>query len=167
MNKKINQLTDYPLHVKNTAGEPVWLSGDVYSVKLTNEQTGGKISFIDSSVPPGGGPPEHIHADSDEIIFVAAGEVEITVGENRYAATQGDLVYIPRNTPHCFSNLSLHYARLLFYFNPAGIEKFFIEAGKPASAGILPPVYDDEHNKNAVAIGIKYNTFQKKNHQNN
>lgn len=137
-------------------GESVWLSGDVYTVKLDKNTTKGRISFLDSSIPPGSGAPCHLHTDADEIIFVVTGQVNVTLNGEEKVAREGDTIFIPKHTEHGFKNVGLYAARLLFYFNPSGVERFFLEAGIKAKPGIAPPEYTAEHHQKAVSLGRKY-----------
>jgi len=53
-------------------------------------------------------------------------------------AVAGSLVYGPRDVAHAF-RVDSDEARLLLFFGPAGVERFFREAGKPARSVGLPP----------------------------
>lgn len=55
--------------------------------------------------PPGQEWNDFVH-ESDEYVLVAEGEMEITVGAERFRAVAGDLVRIPRNTSHSLRALS-------------------------------------------------------------
>lgn len=129
-------------------------------MKLSHTDTSGRFSLIEATVPPGGGPPLHIHKNEDEIFYVLHGELDVTAGQDRYKARSGDLVFIPKNVPHCFRNNGLHAAKQLLIFTPAGFEEFFAEAGTPASPGIVPPAFDPENNQHVIDVGTKYHAEQ-------
>jgi hypothetical protein len=42
-------------------GRSLWVVGDRYTIKATGEETGGAFALVEALVPPGGGPPPHIH----------------------------------------------------------------------------------------------------------
>jgi len=42
-------------------GRSVWVVGDRYTLKVSGEETGGAFALLEALVPPGGGPPPHIH----------------------------------------------------------------------------------------------------------
>jgi quercetin dioxygenase-like cupin family protein len=46
--------------------------------------------------------PEHQHPGSDEIVYLMTGRAVVTVGDEPYTEKPGDLVSIPRGTPHAF-----------------------------------------------------------------
>ncbi|MFD0489419.1 cupin domain-containing protein [Saccharopolyspora spinosporotrichia] len=64
------------LHVPASEGQSVWIGADIYTLKATKETTGGSLSLMEVSVPPGDGPPPHVHSNEDEGIYVLAGELE-------------------------------------------------------------------------------------------
>ena len=39
----------------------IGLVGDTYTLTLTGAQTNGRFCLIDMHIPPGGGPPPHLH----------------------------------------------------------------------------------------------------------
>jgi quercetin dioxygenase-like cupin family protein len=90
------------IHVPSGGGVTKWFSGDVYSVKLTAQQTNGAVGVVEASVPPGGGPVAHTHADQDETFYVISGELEFLDGERTFMAGPGNLVHCPRRTRHRF-----------------------------------------------------------------
>ncbi|GAA3657052.1 hypothetical protein GCM10023079_52490 [Streptomyces chitinivorans] len=148
------------LHVRAGEGRSVWLSGDVYTVKLTHEESGGSLTFLEASVPPGGGPPLHIHADADEAFYLLSGELDITAGGRNYAVRSGDFVFIPKGTAHRFRNNGLHAARQLLLFSPSGVDRFFLEAGSSPVPGTPPPPPEAEDLPRVVAIGERHHLFQ-------
>lgn len=137
-----------------------WLHGDTYTLKLSHEDTNGCFSLIEATVPPGGGPPMHIHKHEDEIFYVLDGELDVVAGQEHYKARSGDLVFIPKNVPHCFRNNGLHAVKQLLIFTPAGFEEFFVEAGTPASPGIAPPAFDPDNNQRVIDVGLKFHAEQ-------
>jgi mannose-6-phosphate isomerase-like protein (cupin superfamily) len=51
---------------------------------------------------PGEGPPLHVHDDTEQIFYVLDGRGVLEIGETRepHPVQAGDLVRIPRHTPH-------------------------------------------------------------------
>jgi quercetin dioxygenase-like cupin family protein len=114
---------------------------------VTGEQTGGAYFVMEALVPPGGGPPPHIHRNEDETFYMVEGECSITIGGEVVQAGAGDFVNIPRGTVHCFSNNGTATARMIVTFTPSGMERFFEETLEPAAdRNAAPP-----HNNSAVA----------------
>jgi quercetin dioxygenase-like cupin family protein len=115
------------LHRPVATGPAYWGPGDHYTFLVTGEETGGAYFAMEALVPPGGGPPPHIHTREDETFYVLEGEIEFLLGEELVTAGPGDFVNIPRGLVHRFLNAGTETARLILTFTPAGIEKFFEE----------------------------------------
>ena len=62
---------------------------------------GACIIFVDA--PPGGGPSLHTHP-YEEVLVVLDGEATVTAGEHELVARAGDVVIVPADTPHAFTN---------------------------------------------------------------
>src|SRR5439155_22472309 len=131
--------------VRAGEGPSVWVVGDTYTFKATGESTGGVLALMEVSIPPGSGPPPHVHTHEDEAFYVLAGVLELSAGEETFAARAGDFVFLPRGTPHCFTNPGVDAARALILTVPAGLDRFFLEIGSPARPGeqASPPNADD------------------------
>jgi uncharacterized cupin superfamily protein len=74
--------------------------GHTLNFKTTTEELGGGGLLWELISPPGTMVPPHIHTVEDEFIYVAVGELEVLVGDQKYAAAAGDLVKMPKNIPH-------------------------------------------------------------------
>src|ERR687893_132779 len=85
------------LHRPADAGLAFWGPGDTYRFLVTGEETGGAYFAMEAIVPPGGGPPPHIHRNEDETFYVVEGSCDIRLGDT------------------------------IVTFTPAGIEHFFEE----------------------------------------
>jgi mannose-6-phosphate isomerase-like protein (cupin superfamily) len=59
------------------------------------------IIFVDA--PPGRGPGLHKHP-YEEIFITLEGEVTYVLGDDEIQAGEGDVVVVPPNTPHAFTN---------------------------------------------------------------
>lgn len=108
-------------------GRSFWGPGDLYTFLVTGEESDGEYFAMEALVPPGGGPPPHIHRREDETFYVIDGSCTFRLGNETVTAGPGDFVNIPRGTVHCFRNDGTGTARLILTFTPAGIEHFFEE----------------------------------------
>jgi quercetin dioxygenase-like cupin family protein len=115
------------LHRPAGTGPAFWGPGDHYTFLVTGEESGGAYFTMEALVPPGGGPPPHIHTREDETFYLLEGEVEFILGGETVAARAGDFVNVPRGTVHRFQNTGAETARLVLTFTPAGIERWFEE----------------------------------------
>ena len=90
-------------------------------------ETAGAYFAMEALVPPGGGPPPHIHRNEDETFYIVEGTCDIRLADEIVTAGPGDFVNVPRGAVHNFHNSGGSVARLILTFTPAGIEKFFEE----------------------------------------
>ncbi len=86
-------------------------------------------------MPPGGGPPPHIHSREEEGFVVLEGEITFQVGDKRIVAKAGTFANIPVGTPHSFKNESDQPAKMIITVAPAGLEKMFFEVSMPVEQG--------------------------------
>jgi quercetin dioxygenase-like cupin family protein len=126
------------IHHPAGTGPTTWFGDAIYTFKATCENTNGSLTFAEASVPPGGGPPPHIHPTRDEAFFIMNGDIEFLNGQDTFLAGDGSFVFIPRGTRHRFRNVGLHVARLVFLFTPGGMEGFFTGIGTDAQPGEAP-----------------------------
>jgi uncharacterized cupin superfamily protein len=64
-------------------GRTVAAGGDVYRFLATGEDTGGNYTLWEAIVPPGGGPPPHVHSREEEGFYVLEREITFTVNGER------------------------------------------------------------------------------------
>ncbi|KUM04305.1 cupin domain-containing protein [Chromobacterium subtsugae] len=142
------------------SGQRVWMSGDEYRILLDAAHSAGTMTLLDALVPPAGGPPEHAHADVDELFVVLDGELEIMADGAKYQVGPGGRVFVRRGTPHAFHNRSADPVRMLIFYTPAGVEEFFLAAGVPAQDGLPPPPADEESTARAIEAGLRFQVSQ-------
>ena len=122
-------------HRPADTGSAFWGPGDHYTFLVTGEESGGAYFAMEALVPPGGGPPPHIHTREDETFYLLEGEVEFLLGDDLVVAGPGDFVNVPRGTVHRFRNAGAETARMVLTFSPAGMERFFEETLEEAPNG--------------------------------
>src|SRR5580765_454213 len=128
-------MSHQPTLRKPSEGRTIAVVGDVYRFLATGEDTDGKCALFEAIVPPGGGPPPHVHSREEEGFYVLEGEITFQIGEKRIVATAGMFANMPVGTPHSFKNESGHTARMLISVAPAGLERMFFEVGVPVAQG--------------------------------
>ena len=70
---------------KPAEGRTVAVVGDVYRFLATGEDTNGRYALWEA-VPPGGGPPPHVHSREEEGFYVLDGDTTFTVNDERVVA---------------------------------------------------------------------------------
>ena len=83
-------------------GKSAWVVGDLYTVKASGKDTGGAFALIEVMVPPGSGPPPHLHHREDEAFYIVEGEFEVHVDQQRLSAGPGSWVQMAKGSLHHF-----------------------------------------------------------------
>ena len=129
--------------------------GDRVSVKATAAETGGAYSLFEGQIRPGSGVPPHIERHEDEAFFVLEGTFGFRIGGETVEVGPGGFAFVPRGTPHAFTNLGPETGRLLVLLSPGGIhERYFAELGGPTGVPNVPTGPADI--ERAIAISAKY-----------
>jgi quercetin dioxygenase-like cupin family protein len=102
-------------------GRTIAVVGDVYRFLAVGEDTNSKYAMWEAIVPPGGGPPPHVHSREEEGFYILEGEITLQVGDKRLVATAGTFANIPVGTLHSFKNESGRSAKMLISIAPAGL----------------------------------------------
>jgi quercetin dioxygenase-like cupin family protein len=138
-------------------GRTIAVVGDVYRFLATGEDTEGKYAMWEAIVPPGGGPPPHVHSREQEGFYILEGEITVLVGDKRLVAGPGMFANMPVGSLHSFKNETDRPARMLISVAPAGLEQMFFEVGQavPAGATTAPPPTKEEIEK-MLAIALRY-----------
>ena len=106
------------------------VAGDRVAILLGGADTQQQYTVMEAWLPPGGGPPRHLHHREDETFLVLEGEVTFYVGDTVIVLKKGGFIFAPRGIPHYFRNTGAGEALLLETAFPAGVETFFAAAGK-------------------------------------
>jgi mannose-6-phosphate isomerase-like protein (cupin superfamily) len=120
-------------------GDAIWFLANRMTVKATAETTGGAYGLVESLIVPGFSPPLHVHHREDEAFYVLEGELTMRCGDRTFRAGAGAFVFLPRDVPHTFVVEGDKPARMLTLLSPGGGEGVFVDAGRPAEHGGLPP----------------------------
>src|ERR1019366_8674016 len=97
-------MTHPPVLRQTTEGRTSAVVGDVYRFLATGEDTNGKYAMWEAIVPPGGGPPPHVHSREEEGLYILEVEITLQVGDKRLVASAGIFANMPVGTPHSFKN---------------------------------------------------------------
>jgi quercetin dioxygenase-like cupin family protein len=99
-----------------------WPFGPVtgrYTMKVTGDQTEGRLLQFVASDSRGAATPLHTHRDTDETFYVISGELTVFVGDERLELSAGDFAFGPMGVPHAFAVTSEH-AEYMITYSPAG-----------------------------------------------
>ncbi len=127
-----------PLAVGTNEGEARWWFASLAIIKATAATTGGRMSIVEVTEPPGAQAPLHVHHREDEAFWILEGDVTLYVGDSTIEAHAGDYAWGPRGIPHRYT-VGAAGCRMLFICVPGGFEKLVVEMSEPAASRTLPP----------------------------
>jgi len=119
--------TNVPIIHPAGSGKVVGVLGHQSTFKVLASQTGGAYAVLEQQVPPGHGPPLHVHRHETEIFYILEGQFELTVGDQKVAAPAGATAVCPRNIPHTFRNIGPAVGKLLLTVIPGRFADYFVE----------------------------------------
>jgi mannose-6-phosphate isomerase-like protein (cupin superfamily) len=128
------------------------------TVKASGEETEQGLGLLEQTLPAGFAPPLHVHHAEDEAFYVLQGQMKIVCGDAMLHAPSGAFVLLPRGLAHGFKVEGDQPCRLLQLNWPAGLERFFEEAGQPATSLSAPPTVPTEADiQKMLSVAGKYN----------
>jgi quercetin dioxygenase-like cupin family protein len=107
-----------------TEGRRIDLGDFEMVVKADAETTGGVVSVLEATEPPGFGPPIHVHDDAAEAFYVLQGEYVMSLDGEEHRCPAGSFIFIPLGVPHGFRVGDVPSRKLNFYF-PAAMIGYF------------------------------------------
>lgn len=135
-------MSHHTTHTRAGSGPHHLMLGNItVSRLLAGDQTDGQLALVELQGAPGTGPGPHVDPWR-ESFYVLEGELTFRFEHNgavhSAVAGPGDAVSIPTGVGHAFSVTSPSPARFLILGSPAGIERFFTDAGDAIDDAVLP-----------------------------
>jgi quercetin dioxygenase-like cupin family protein len=127
-----------PRAVAADEGEARWWDGGLAVIKASAADTGGQMTIVEVTEPPGAEAPPHVHDREDEGFWILEGDATFEVGGRTIAAGVGDYVFGPRGIPHRYT-VGSEGCRMLFILTPGGFEELVRGMSEPAAERTLPP----------------------------
>jgi quercetin dioxygenase-like cupin family protein len=127
--------SDTPILVVEPGEGLHWNVGGRLVCKVGSDQTGGAFTVLELSLPPGGGPPLHVHRREDEIFYVVEGECTVGSEEQSWTLRPGATAVFPKGRAHFFRNESDAGSRVLITAVPGGLDRYFHEIDAALAAG--------------------------------
>jgi quercetin dioxygenase-like cupin family protein len=125
-------------------GRVVDAYGSEVLFKLGAAETGGRLTLGLAVVPPGNGPPPHVHRAEDELFIIVEGRYEVLTEGRWTEVGPGAVVYLPRGCVHTFRNVGDSAGRHWVLTTSGEFERFyersaavFAEPGAPDLARLL------------------------------
>jgi mannose-6-phosphate isomerase-like protein (cupin superfamily) len=125
-------------------GEALWAMGSLMEVKLGERESGGALTVLEVTQPPGVATPLHVHQHEAEVFYLLAGTMDYEAGGELHHLDAGAMIWLPKGVPHRFRVTGEVPVRFLGLAVPAGIERLYQTVGVPAGARELPGAYPAE-----------------------
>src|SRR5262245_53554348 len=125
----------HPLPALSDSGEGLTFTmlGATMRLIARATDTDGRFAIFEQVTPAGWGPPRHIHAREDEIVYVLEGSYEFSLGDEHRTLVAVGCAILPRGVPHGFRNVGATPGRFLCLVAPGGLEEFFLEVSRCSS----------------------------------
>ena len=128
-------------------------AGAATLMKADGLQTGKLLEAFEQAVPPGSGPPLHIHHDCAETLYILDGEFRFKIGSEAVIAPTGTFLFVPEGVAHTYVNIGPDEGRILFCFTPAAdMASYFEELAEFPSGPPSDRVLDDIAARHGVEI---------------
>ena len=136
---------------KSRFGEPMKYRGvHPNDVIISKKDTNNALSLFAFTGYAKVGPSLHMHLHQDEFFNVVEGSYRFVVGDQTMQLSAGDTIFLPRNIPHSWLQLT-DQGKLLYAVQPAGtLEEFFSELND-----LKKPPTEDEIKKIHKKHGMK------------
>jgi len=100
--------------MKTNIFRPIKIGKETFHPKFFDES-----SFImDWTMQEGGAVPQHLHKHMDELFTVTEGEVLFTVNGQKMIKKTGEVLFVPRGTPHSIKNETKEKIGLTVKYSP-------------------------------------------------
>ena len=125
------------------------VNSNILDVKVSGKDNdGGLAIFEQTGLSQGRGTPLHVHFFQDETFYVLEGEYYFQVGEDKYYLNVGESIFLPRQVPHAWTQVS-EKGKMTVILQPAGkLEEFFVTMAalenEPTSKEIAQIFADNE-----------------------
>jgi len=118
-----------------------------HTIRIAAAETGGRLGVFEAEVPPGEGPPPHIHDHEDEFFRVLSGSFAFWCNGARVDLTADGTLVVPRGAVHRFQNTGSTPGRLMCVMTPGGFEGFFpaVAANPPESPAAMEAIASRFH----------------------
>jgi quercetin dioxygenase-like cupin family protein len=123
--------------VPSGGGSVLALRGADLRIKAGFEETGPELTVVESSDPEGFAPAPHRHHHAVEAFYVLEGRYTFTTDGEEAVAGPGTFVLVPKGVTHSYV-VGPGSGRILIFYAPAGIERFWRAMNEAGAAGPVP-----------------------------
>ena len=120
-------MTAQARHFRSGDGKTFQLGRITLTFKTSVAETGGAYTLCEAIEPPGAAVGLHRHPTYDETHIVCEGHYECRLGDATLMLGPGEMMFVPRGTPHSVKSIGPETGRELIISSPGGIFNAFIE----------------------------------------
>jgi quercetin dioxygenase-like cupin family protein len=110
--------------------------GTKMTIKVLTSETNDEYTIIDAVHPPNVGPALHMHPKGPEIFYIIDGDYEFVLDNNFIKAKTGDVISIPKGTPHRF--IVGNTGGRVLITSPPRLEHYFFKVSELLAIGEVP-----------------------------
>lgn len=108
----------------------------------TGSDTQGDYGLFEFTLQPGEpGPAPHLHRTFSESFHLLEGRLEVLANQRWITAAAGDVIYVPRSSPHAYRAVEVA-ARFLVLFTPGIAREAYFEGLVELHAGGKTPTVE-------------------------
>jgi len=129
--------TPQPRHFQPGEGKSYRLGRMTMTFKTTADRDWSAYTVCEAVEPPESGAGYHRHPSYDETFIICEGRYDFRLDGQLLKLTAGDVVFVPRGTPHGFVSTGPEVGRQIIISSPGGIfdamiaEVTMLDTGSP------------------------------------
>ena len=136
-----------------------WYLNTLTTIRVSAHTGDNQLSVVEHRALKGYSPALHLHRTQDEIFHVLEGEFRIKVGDKEKHLKAGDMLLIPKGTPHTFIIASLEGGRWLAITVGVDFENFVRALARPAERFEIPSSGEDTSPENVLTVNMTADQF--------
>jgi len=109
-----------------------WFLNTSVTIRVSAADGGDGVSILEHQVSHGDSPPLHLHRTEDEIFHILEGEFRVQLDGHEHRAGPGDILLVPKGSPHTYRAESAEGGRFLTITVRGDFERFVRAMGRPA-----------------------------------
>ena len=145
-----------PQHFAPTEGKTFKLGRMTLTFKTTAAEGWNAYTLCESFDVPESGAGYHRHATYDETFVISEGHYDFRLDGKLLKLGPGDVVFVPRGTPHGFVNSGTEPGRMQMISSPGGIFDTFIAEVSALDTGSPTQRASDEARDIATRHGLEF-----------
>jgi mannose-6-phosphate isomerase-like protein (cupin superfamily) len=145
-----------PTHFKPGEGKTFKLGRMTMTFKTTADENWSAYTFCEAIEPPESGAGYHRHPTYDETFVICEGHYDFRLDGEELKLGPGDVVFVPRGTPHGFVNIGPEVGRQFIISSPGGVFDAMIAEVSMLDTGSPTRQASDEARSVAAKYGLEF-----------